>query len=142
MVAVVVVAFDGGFFDGSVPAFDLSVGPGMVGLGKAMVGALRPAGVVDGHEEIELAFAGAHFGQIEVEVADGIAVELLPSGFCALHLRQTADTMPFQTTMKGITGQLRDRGFERIETVVERQQRVLAKGDDDGFLLHRQNRRP
>ena len=37
MVAVVVVAFDGGFFDGSVPAFDLFVGPGMVGLGERFV---------------------------------------------------------------------------------------------------------
>ena len=38
--------------------------------------------------------------------------------------------------------QLRDRGFEHIEAVVERQQRVLTKGDDTCFLLHRQNRRP
>jgi hypothetical protein len=61
MVAVVVVAFDGGFFDGSVPAFDLFVGPGMVGLSEAMVDVLRPAGAVEGHEEIELAFGGGFF---------------------------------------------------------------------------------
>src|ERR1017187_8125895 len=44
IVAVVVVAFDGSFFDGSVPAFDLSVSPGVVGFGEAMVDAMAIAG--------------------------------------------------------------------------------------------------
>ena len=35
---------------------------------------------------------------------------------------------------------MRDRCLERIEAVVERQQRVLAESDDDGFFLDRQHR--
>lgn len=135
VVAVVVVAMNCGFFDGSVHALDLAVGPGMVGFGKpvfdgvakadavegmptkasggsspvlgqigkldAVVGqdgvdAIGDGGdqsfqkgsggphigtfdqlhkgelgsTIDGHEEIEFSFGGAHFGQIDVEVAD------------------------------------------------------------------------
>ena len=60
MVAVVVVAFDGDFFDGSIHAFDLSVGPfrlvqGWLGLVRQWSHAMRPAGAVDDHEEIKLA---------------------------------------------------------------------------------------
>ncbi len=36
VVAVVVIAFDGGFLDGAVDAFDLAVGPGVVGSGEAL----------------------------------------------------------------------------------------------------------
>jgi hypothetical protein len=50
--------------------------------------------------EIELTFGGAHLGQINVEVADWIALKLLPSRFRALHLAQTADAMSFETSMK------------------------------------------
>jgi hypothetical protein len=40
-----------------------------------------------------LAFDGAYFGQIEVKVADWIAVELFPLGLVSYYLRQTADAM-------------------------------------------------
>ena len=65
-----------------------------------------------------------------------------PARPIALDLGQAADAMTLQAPVKGRTGEPRNRGFERIETVVERQQRALAKGDDDGLLFQRQNRRP
>ena len=34
---------------------------------------------------------------------------------------------------------MRDRRLQRIEAVVERQQRMPPEGDDDGLLLDRQN---
>lgn len=37
---VVVEAMDCGFLDGSVHAFDLPVGPGVIGLGKPMLDAV------------------------------------------------------------------------------------------------------
>ena len=40
LVAVVVVALDSGFLDGAVHAFDLTVGPGMLHLGEAMLDAV------------------------------------------------------------------------------------------------------
>ena len=57
-------------------------------------------GAVDGHEQVELAFGGSHLGQVDVEEADRIGVELLPPGLVAFHVRQTADAMTFQTPMK------------------------------------------
>jgi hypothetical protein len=35
------------------------------------------AGAVDGHKEVLTAFFGAHFGEIDVQVADGVVLELL-----------------------------------------------------------------
>ncbi len=49
--------------------------------------------------------------------------------------------MALKTTMKRIAGELRDRGLQGVQAVVERQERVLAKRHYDGFLLDRQNRR-
>lgn len=34
---------------------------------------------------------------------------------------------------------MRDGGLQGIEAIVERQQRVLAKGDDDGLVLERED---
>ena len=55
---------------------------------------------VDGYEQVELALGGPHLGQIDVEEADRIGVELLPARLVPLDLRQAADAMALQTTMK------------------------------------------
>ena len=34
-------------------------------------------GAIDGNEQMELAFSGAHFGDVDVEVADRVALECL-----------------------------------------------------------------
>jgi len=180
VVGVVVIELNRGLFDSAVHALDLPVGPGMIGLGEAVVDAvektdpvkrmavkagrgsiaiLRQIGeldavvrehgmdairdsrdqrleescrrlhigtldqlheselgsAVDGHKEIELAFGGAYLGQVDMEVADRIALELLPSRLvAAFHLRQAADAMPLQTAMQRGTGQMRDRCCSRM----------------------------
>ena len=43
VMAVVVIAFDGGFFGGAVHALNLAVGPGMIDLGEAMFDAILAA---------------------------------------------------------------------------------------------------
>lgn len=40
--------------------------------------------------------------------------------------------------MQGRAGQMRDRRLKRVEAVIERQQHVLAEGDDDRLLLNAQ----
>ena len=77
-------------------------------------------GPVDGHEQVELALRGSYFGQVDVEEADRIGVELLPERSVALDLWQAADAVAFQAPMKGRACELRDRGLKSIETVVER----------------------
>ncbi len=47
--AFVVEAFDGGFFDGAVHPLDLSVGPGVVRLGEAMLEVVCLAAHVEAH---------------------------------------------------------------------------------------------
>lgn len=46
--AVVVVAMDGGFFDGSVHALNLAVGPGMVWFGEPVFYGVAKADAVEG----------------------------------------------------------------------------------------------
>ena len=41
LVIVVVVSLHGGFFDGPIHAFDLPVGPGMIGFGEAVIDAVQ-----------------------------------------------------------------------------------------------------
>jgi hypothetical protein len=48
VMGVVEVSLDGGILDGSVHAFDLPVGPGMVGLGQPMLDPMKEAEPVEG----------------------------------------------------------------------------------------------
>ncbi len=57
-------------------------------------------GAVDGDEQIELAFGGAHPGQVDVEVADRIALEPLPFWPIAFGLRQPTDAVAQETAMQ------------------------------------------
>lgn len=45
-------------------------------------------GAVDGDEEVELAFSGTDFGDVDMEVADRVGLEALPGAFVAFDLRQ------------------------------------------------------
>jgi hypothetical protein len=44
------------------------------------------AGSINGHKEIELALLGTHLGDIDMEVADGILLELLPGWLIPLDI--------------------------------------------------------
>ena len=88
-------------------------------------------------EEVEFALGSAHFGQIKVEVADGIGTELLlfhALGLCA-QIGQAADAVALKAAMQSGAGQARNGGLQGVEAVVERQQGVLAKGGGNGLLL-------
>ena len=58
------------------------------------------AGPVDGNEEVELSFGGLYLGDVDVEVADRVALERLLRRFAALDLGQTADPMAQQAAMQ------------------------------------------
>jgi hypothetical protein len=51
---------------------------------------------------------GLHFGDVDVEEADRIGLELPPRLFVAFHLRQSADAVALQTAMEGRARQMRD----------------------------------
>lgn len=46
------------------------------------------ARLVDGNSKIELALSGSHFGDVNVEIADGIELELLPGRLVAFNIGQ------------------------------------------------------
>src|ERR1051325_7601261 len=92
-------------------------------------GELRCA--VDGDEEIEPALSGLDLGDVDVEIADRIPLELPLARRLALDIRQAGDTVALQTAMQRGSRQVRDRCLQRVETVIERQQRVPTERDDD-----------
>jgi hypothetical protein len=49
---------------------------------------------------IQIVFVGTHHGNAEMEAANGKAPELLFGRFIALHLRQSANSVPPKPTMK------------------------------------------
>lgn len=92
---------------------------------------------IDGHEQVELALFGTDFGEIDVEVADRIGLELFPRGLVAVHVRQAADAMSLQTAVQRRAGQMWDGLLQGVEAVVEWQQRVLAEGNDYRLVFDR-----
>ena len=80
-----------------------------------------------------------HFGDVDVEEADRIGLELALGGF-ALDLRQPGDSMTLEATMKGRARQMWNGRLQSVEAIVERQQRMSSKGDDRSLFLDGQGR--
>jgi hypothetical protein len=91
-------------------------------------------GAVDCDEEIEFAFLGSDFGDVDVKEADGIALELFLGCFLAFDFGQPGDAVALQAAVERRASQAWDCGLQGIETVVERKQGVLAESDDDCLL--------
>ena len=90
---------------------------------------------VDGDEQVEPSFRRVDLSQIDVEVAERIGLEAGPLGLVAVDLRQSADAVALQAAMQRRAGQMWDRGLERVEAVVEGQERVTTKGDHHRLIL-------
>jgi hypothetical protein len=95
---------------------------------------------VDRDEEIELALRRLHFGDVDVEEADRIGLELALGRSFALDLRQPRDSMTLEATMKGRARQMWNGRLQSVEAIVERQQRMSSKGDDHSLFLDGQGR--
>lgn len=108
-------------------------------LGEPRKGELR--GPVDGDEQAELAFFGAHFADVDVEEADRAGLERLARGPSAFEVRQAADAVALETAMQRRPRQVRDPRLKGIEAIIESQQGLPSEGDDGGLLcLARRNR--
>ena len=59
-----------------------------------------------------------------MEIADRRALELPLARLGAFDIRQAGDAVALQTAMQRGSRQVRDRCLQRVETVIERQQRV------------------
>jgi hypothetical protein len=79
---------------------------------------------VDGDDEMELALSGSDLGEVDMEIADRIGLELTLGRSLAFDLRQPGDPMALKAAMQRRARQMRDRGLQGIKAVVERQQRM------------------
>jgi hypothetical protein len=121
-------------------------------VGREALEGLESSGEVVGSEEVGQVRFELVMGAVEVSldrsILDGpvpafdgrwsrdvAGAELLPLCLIAFDIRQPADAVALQTPMKGRASELRNRGLECVEAIVQRQQRVLAKRNDDGLLF-------
>jgi hypothetical protein len=71
------------------------------------------AGPVDRNIQVQLAFGGPYFGNVDVEITDRIGLELLLVRFVAFDFRQSRNAMTPQAAMQRGARQVRDRRLER-----------------------------
>jgi hypothetical protein len=77
-----------------------------------------------------------------VEVADRIGFEFTLGGDLVGDLWQLRNAVALKTAMQRRTRQMGNGRLQRVDAIVERQQRVPSEGDDNRFLFNRENCRP
>ena len=94
---------------------------------------------IDGHEQIQLALLGPDLGEIDVDVAHRIGFERLarPS---ARGRRDPTDPVALKKPMQRGPRQVGNRRLQRVEAIIEGQERASAELDDQRFLVGRQHR--
>src|ERR1700683_1934418 len=83
---------------------------------------------VDGDDEMELALSGSDLGEVDMEIADRIGLELVFRRSFAFDLRQSRDSMALEAAMQRRARQMRDRRLQCVEAVVERQAGMPPEG--------------
>ena len=91
------------------------------------------------NEETELAFGSAKLGNVDMKVADGIALQFLLAWFVSFHLQQQSYAAALQAAMQRRSHQVWDGQLQSIEAVIKRQNGITADGDDDRSLLATEN---
>ena len=97
------------------------------------------AGAVNRNQQVKLSLCGMNFCNVDMKITDRVMFKLLAYRFVALDIWQPTDAVTLQAAMQGRAGQARDRRLQGVQTIVKRQQRMLAKGHNDGFFLNCQN---
>ncbi len=75
-----------------------------------------------------------------MEVANWVCFELLLGFLVSRHFGQSADPVVLKTAVQRGPREVRDRGLQGLEAIVQRQQSVPTEGNDDGLFLDRQCR--
>ena len=88
---------------------------------------------------MELALLGPDLRNIDLEIANRVALELVPFRFVTLNIWRTRNAMPLKATMRRRTGQVRDRRLLGIKTIVQRQQGVPPERHNHCFLIFAEN---
>lgn len=113
--------------------------------GYGLVGVCMPLGrgqladTIDGDNQRALAFCRADLRDGDRAVAEGIGLERFLRRRIACHVRQAADAMPLQAVMPRGSGQVRPRGWQGRQAIVQREQRMLAKSHDQRLFGRRED---
>jgi hypothetical protein len=100
------------------------------------------AGAVDGHKQVHAARLGVHFGQVHVQVGDGVVLEfVLGRAFSVFGQRQATPAVTLEQAVQRRAGQAWNRGLPGVEAIIQRQLRVLAEGHRHGFCFRPEHRR-
>lgn len=91
------------------------------------------AGSIDGEEKMQLAFGYSHFCNVDVEVADGIGLDLLLWALVAIDVWQSFNAISLKTAMQREAAQLRNGRLQSIEAIIQRRQGVTESHDDCFF---------
>ena len=97
-------------------------------------------GQVKGCEKISLTFVGAHCGDVEKEISNRVAFELLPFGLVAVYLRQARYSMPPPSS--GVAKIASGAGWLVVcpITIIHRQDRWTPNGDNHRVFIGVRNR--
>lgn len=96
-------------------------------------------GSVDCDEKPDFPFARAEFGNVDMEIANQVALELLLR-LVTLDLWQPTNPVALQTAVQSRSGEIRDRRLQSVETIIQRQQCVPPKRHDHSLLLTAEDR--
>jgi hypothetical protein len=93
------------------------------------------ASPINGDKEMKLAFCGSHFGNIDMELANRIGLELLLWIFVAFHIWQPFDAVALKAAMQRRPRQVRECWLRAIEAVIQRQKRIAPESNDHSLFL-------
>ena len=76
-------------------------------------------GAIDRHQQVEPALLGADLGDVDVEVADRIALELDAGGCVAIDRGKLRDTVALQTAAQRRARLVRNAGLQGVEAIIQ-----------------------
>ena len=82
---------------------------------------------------------GRHFGNVDMEIADRVALERLLFRLVSGDIGQSGDAVALETAVQGGAREMGKRWLQSVQTVVKRQQGMPAEGNDNRFFLGRQD---
>jgi hypothetical protein len=90
-------------------------------------------GAVHGDKQVRLAFLRLDLGPSNVPVAKWVVLAVLLRPTLSVFAQRQAAAVALETAGQGRAGEGRDSGLQGTEAVVQRQERVWAKGHRKGF---------
>ncbi len=84
---------------------------------------------------------GRSSGDVELKDPYRVPLEPLSLGLVAVHVRQPRNAVSLQASMQGRAREMRMHRLQGVEAVVQREHRLPAKRDNDGFFLFAKTRR-